>query len=103
MTKVGSTGLFITRRQPAGLPGLRARRVRLGGCGRTRPGQAPPPCWSSVALIKVGVGTPTNAYQQMLGHSAKTALEHYVIVNDEDLKAAFHRVQKKLASDDDDG
>jgi|GEM_PF-5235844 hypothetical protein len=38
----------------------------------------------------------------MLGHSAKTALEHYAIANDDDLKAAFHRVQEKLAADDDD-
>jgi hypothetical protein len=44
-----------------------------------------------------------NAYQQMLGHSAKIALEHYAIATDEDLKAAFHRVQEKLASVDGDG
>lgn len=52
----------------------------------------------SLALIQAGV--PTNAYQQMLGHSAKTALEHYAIANDHDLKAAFQLVQEKLASDD---
>jgi len=52
----------------------------------------------SLALIQTGV--PTNAHQQMLGHSAKTALEHYAITNDDDLKAAFQLVQEKLASDD---
>jgi hypothetical protein len=30
-------------------------------------------------------------------------LEHYAIANDDDLKAAFQRVQEKLASDDDGG
>lgn len=52
----------------------------------------------SLALIQTGV--PTNAHQQMLGHSAKTALEHYAITNDDDIKAAFQLVQEKLASDD---
>ena len=51
----------------------------------------------------IRAGTPINTYQQMLGHSAKTALDSYAIATDEDLKAAFHRVQEKLASDDGDG